>query len=306
MATQKQKAAVKQTGGQKAKISAKEDRSAIVREEIMKAQTNIEETYVDLSMLMSEAYHQEMYAGWGFKTFEEYCTAELDIGYRKSMYLIDVWDKVKSLNLPKSKVSKLGWTKMKDLAGVLTAENAKEWLEKAEKMTTREVTEAVQKIRAKQKGKEPRPVTTKMTITMSEAEGAIILEAIGEAKKITENENTTVALEMICQDWMTDRGAIPEKTPLSTHIQYLEKNYGVKITCTEPSDKKRESLKEAAKKQQKTTKVVEEAEKLGTERKKAAKETAEKKPAEKKSAKEKEAPASGGDVDIEALLGVNK
>jgi hypothetical protein len=147
-----------------------------------------------------------------------------------------------------------------------------------------------------------------MLITMSESEGAIILEAIAEAKKITENDNTTLALEMICQDWMTDRGAIPEKTPLSHHVKYLEEQYGVKITYTAPEKAKREELKAAAEKQKKTAKVVEKAEKVTAERKKTAEKAPSPSAAPEKKTKsvEKESGPTGGDVDINAILGMTK
>ena len=82
------------------------------------------------------------------------------------------------------------------------------------------------------------PMTMKLNLTMGESEHKVIMEALGEAKKICETDNLTVALEMICQDWLTEKGAKPEATHLEDHIKYLEKVYPVKISFKEISKKK--------------------------------------------------------------------
>jgi hypothetical protein len=270
MATQKQKTGEKETQavGKKSKIAAKEDRQVIVREEILKAKGNIEEGYLDLSRFLSEAYHKEYYQeAWGFQTFEEYCKVELDVAYRKAMYLVEIWDKVKTLNIPKERLAKLGWTKMKDLAAVITEENYKEWLSRAEKMTTRELTDAVKTVRRPDAAKTP--TTTIMKIVMSSAEASTINDAIEEAKKLCETESVAVALEMICQDWMAEKGGVPQKTPLSDMIKYLQKTYGVKISYeqTKAAKKEKPSAEATAKKTEeiikKASKKTESAKKKG-------------------------------------------
>lgn len=246
----KQKASV----GEVHKSKVKQDRKSVVREEIIRAKQNIEEGYLDLSQLLSEAYHKEYYLEWGFDTFETYCKEELDVAYRKSMYLVDIWDKVKSLNLPKDKVAKLGWAKLKDLAAVLTSENSEEWLEKAEKMTSREVTEAVKIVRRKDTTGVSVPVVTTMTFKMGESEANIITEAIEEAKRLCSSDNATVALEMICQDWLLEKGVAPQMANLDDHLHFLEASFGVDISykpkkqADEDSKKATTTVKKVAKK----------------------------------------------------------
>lgn len=249
--------------GAKVKSKVKENRSVLVREEILVAKNNIEGGYVDLSRLLSEGYHKEYHLEWGFSTFEEYCKAELDVAYRKAMYLVEIWDKVKSLNIPKERISKLGWTKMKDLAAVITEENYKEWLAKADKMTTRELTDAVKVVRKGETGAE-RPATTTLKVVMSEAEASVVLEAIEESKKLCETESTSVALELICQDWMADKGALPQKTPLETMVAYVEKTYGVSLEVVPAKKKEVASGKKAAE----TEKLLDKADKKTKDRKK--------------------------------------
>jgi hypothetical protein len=122
-------------------------------------------------------------------------------------------------------------------------------------------------MRAKQKGKDPRPVTTTIQLKANEDEAKTILEAISEAKKLTESGNDTVALEMICSDWLEDKGAVPEATPLESKISFLEKAYGVKLSVveeegaeTKTAAKKKTTAKKTTAKKTTAKKVAEPAE----------------------------------------------
>lgn len=240
--TKKQRTTVKSKSatetGKAVKSTVKQDRQEIVRDLIKIAKDNIETGYIDLCKLLSEAYHRSFFEEWGFEDFEAYCQEELDIKYRKAMYFVEIWDKVKSLKLDKRKVARLGWTKMKEIASVITAETAKEWMEKASKMTSRELTEAVKIVRKRDVTGVDVPTVTTMTLRMSESEANIITEAIEEAKKLTENENAVIALEMICQDWLADKGSAPERTNIDDLVAYMEEVYEVKVTYKKAKKKK--------------------------------------------------------------------
>lgn len=232
----------------------KQSRQEVVRAEIKDKYAAIESGYVDLSKLLHEAYYKEYHIEWGYEDFRGYCGAELDVNYRKAMYLIEIWDKVKKFNLPVKDVEKLGWTKMKDIASVIDEKNAKEWMKKAKEMTSRDLTEAVKISRKKDTGDTTVPSITTLTLRMSEAEANIILDAIDEAKKLCESDNAVVALGMICQDWSEQRSVEPNRSTLDDHISYLEGVFGVKMSYKAKGGKKaedaavEETLKEAEKK----------------------------------------------------------
>lgn len=244
----------------------KVQRHDTVRKEILAVRDQIEHGFVDYARLLAEAHEKEFFRKWGFETFDEYCIDELDTHYRKAMYMVDIWRTVETLKLNAKEVADLGWTKMKDLATVINKKNAASWMKKAAKMSTRELTEAVKKVRRKDvKGKDL-PVITTMTLRLGQSEAEIINEALGQAKKLCESENEVVALEMICQDWMMERGASPERTDLGAHVKYLEAIYGVKITHKQVKQKakpkaspKAEAKKAAGKKKVKDKGQAEEA-----------------------------------------------
>ena len=223
--TKQKKASKTETGA--AVVNAK--RSEEVREGIKEAQKRVEGGYVDLAKLMTEAYHAEFHTDWGYASFEEYCETELDIRYRKARYFIEIWDKVKSLDLPKARVEKLGWTKMKEIAQVITEKNAKEWMDKAEKMSSRDLEEAVRIVRKRDTKDAKVPTIVTISIKMGEAEASTITEALSEAKNLCDSTDDAVALEMICQDWLVEKGAQPTRQSLAEAIKYLERVFGVEI-----------------------------------------------------------------------------
>ena len=266
-------------------------RSAVVRKEIQDALGAIDNNSTELARLLYEAYHKEMYVEWGHEDFRNYCADELDVNYRKAMYFVDIWDKVKSLSLPLAKVRKLGWTKMKDIATVITDKNKDKLLADAMKKTSREVTEAVKLMRRKDTKGADLPTITTMSLRMSESEANIITDAIEEAKKLTESDNAVVALEMICQDWMTDQGQTPQKSSIEDHIEHLQRVYGVTLT-----------VKKATKAQQAA--AAKKAKAAAAKKKTTAKRKSKKAEAEAEVEAAEAANGDEGEQDIDDLLGI--
>ena len=137
-------------------------------------------------------------------------------------------------------------TKMKEISAVITEKNAKEWMKKAEKMSSRELAEAAKIVRKKDTKDSDVPSITTLTLRMTEAEANVILEAIEEAKSLCDSTNAVIALEMICQDWLTAKGVTPERTSLKDYIAYIEKLYGVKVSVKQETSKKKSDQQQEA------------------------------------------------------------
>jgi hypothetical protein len=241
--------------------------------------------------LLYEAYHSDMHEQWGYKKgrkgFTEFVSDELDIHYRKSMYLVDIADIVKELDLDDNEVQKMGWTKMKELSRIIDKTNHKQWMDKAKDMTTDEVIEAVKMYVGKKKktgesgGPENLPVV--MKLTMNSDEGSIMTEAINTAKKVLDTENDVNALVYIAQEWMQTSGTDMETVTLENQIAFLEKIYGVKLAVSPSEDEGDESSAEVMK--------AKAEESLAKEKTAAAKDATKKStPAKKKSPGAKKSP----------------
>lgn len=263
---------------------------AELRKAIIDADKDMETNHIRLAELLYTAYHKDFYVQWGYdegkKGFETFCSTEMNTGYRKAMYLVEVWEAMKNLSISKRDAVSLGWTKLKDIAAVATKETVEEWIKKAKEMSTRDLTEAVKITRRSDTSGGGVPSVTTMTLKMSESEANIIMEAIEEAKKVTESDNAVVALEMICQDWMQEKGSSPERTTIEDIIGYVKEVYdvGLVIAGEEGTDKPKEKTGATEKK--------------APAKKKAA--------AKKKTTKKEETPpkddSDKGDADVDDML----
>jgi hypothetical protein len=86
---------------------------------------------------------------WGYKDFEDYAEAELNIQRRRARRLVFVWHLVKeelgSLDGDlRRRFKDLGWSKVRELARLITVENAEYWIRAAETMDYRSLVLAVQ------------------------------------------------------------------------------------------------------------------------------------------------------------------
>lgn len=152
-------------------------------------------------------------------TFKEFITERFGLHYRKAMYLINIYDRLVEANIPWEKVSGLGWTKLKELADILTVENVDEWVEKALSMTTLNLQEAIKVFKAGglstdgTTAPDSSGVST-ITFKVHPDQKETITQAIDKALEEAETEFKGVALEAICIGYLA--GATGKKAkPMS-------------------------------------------------------------------------------------------
>lgn len=104
----------------------------------------------------------------GFGTYVE---EKLAVGYRKSMYLIDIYAKWNKYGLPSEKVQEIGWTKAQEIARVMSADNAEELVELAEGSTVTDLKETIKESYSR-KGEDTREVVKKITFKFRLVENA--------------------------------------------------------------------------------------------------------------------------------------
>jgi len=229
---QASKSTQKQSTGKKAQTHADK-----IRSEIPELMAQADQHYLDAAERLSEVFHKGFYQQpYGYEKFDHYCEAELPWKPRSAKYLIEVFDKANLLNLPKDRIAKIGWTKMKDLVAILSKEMSEDeiedWLKFAEENKSRDVTEEVKKHRRRTRsdsGSSPEDGHITWRLKMTESEANILTDGINEAKALCSTSNDVTALEMIVQDWMEVKGNRPSRASIEDAIQYLENAYGVII-----------------------------------------------------------------------------
>lgn len=126
----------------------------IIRNRIVKLKEIIEDSYFEIAGLLYIIYNKRLFYKWGYHSFEEYVNEELSFGRRKADYLRDIWyyfgvEVGDSVVL--HKVAGLGWTKVKELVGVVTPKNVDDWVELGGRLNTIQLKNEVRIYKARRK-----------------------------------------------------------------------------------------------------------------------------------------------------------
>lgn len=164
-----------------------------------------EENFFKLGGVLSVIQTNNWYQPYG--SFREYVEGEHGMQYRRAVYWTDIYNRLVEAKVPWSKVKDIGWTKLKEIASVLTTENVDEWVEIAKGQTTLQLIETVKSAKNKNnapaqlEGGEAKTVTTK-TFKVHEGQKATIELALEKAREASNTTVDTVALENICLDYL--------------------------------------------------------------------------------------------------------
>lgn len=156
------------------------------------------------------------------QTFEGFVHQTYGFQGRKARYLINIYDNLVTKQIPWEKVSHLGWTKVKELAPVLTPENVDEWVTKAEGLTVLELIAVIKGALAPE-GAEKAVKTsddiTRMTFKLKTDQAEVVTQALAKAKGELHTEFDTVALENICAGYVGGTSVVSKPYSLDEVIQ---------------------------------------------------------------------------------------
>lgn len=177
---------------------------------------SIDKDYFMLGGVLSSIQAQGWYMDKSYENFRAYVETECGIQYRKAMYLISIYNGLVNSGVPWSKVSDLGWTKLKELAGILSPENVDEWVGYAKDMTTLQLQEYIKQKSANAVAGGDAPATqtaakvdevkksvTTMTFKVHPDQKETVKAALDKAKHETGTTVDTVALEHIALDFLS-------------------------------------------------------------------------------------------------------
>ncbi|MEY9560515.1 hypothetical protein [Sinorhizobium fredii] len=180
-----------------------------------------------------------------YASFQEYIEKEHGLNYRKAIYFIGFYNDLVESKVPWEKVKGIGWTKLKEIAGIITPENVDEWVEKAMKNNTITLIDMVKKHLAKDQAgaiadQSTKTLSTK-TFKMHQEQRDTVEAALSKAKDQSGTTVDTVALEYICLEYLG--GQTLEKKLQSMGIEAalaaVEKafpNAAIEVALTETED----------------------------------------------------------------------
>jgi hypothetical protein len=180
---------------------------------------NIEVNYFKLGGILKLINDNSWFEG--FEAFDDFVEEKYGFASRKARYLISIYENLVTKMIPWEKVSHLGWTKLKDLAPVLTPENVDDWVAKAEKLTVKEL-QAVLKAEAGEGGEKIQKTTEdviKISFKLKADQADIVTQALAKAKGELHTEFDSVAIENICSGYVGGTSAVSKPYSLDEVIQ---------------------------------------------------------------------------------------
>lgn len=81
-----------------------------------------------LGGVLARIHREKWFAGAGYADFRSYVEGRHGFRLRKAHYLVSIYGSVIDLGLTWAELKPVGWSKLKELVGVITKDNASEWL----------------------------------------------------------------------------------------------------------------------------------------------------------------------------------
>lgn len=162
----------------------------------------VELNYFRLGGILRRIFENSWFEG--HESFGAFVSGEFGFQERKAKYLMEIYEALVDKQIPWAKVSGLGWTKLKDLAKILTLENVDEWVEKAKGLSVIELQNLLKGDKsagAAGSGSTSDDVTiVKFKLKPDALE--TVQTALAKAKGETGTEFDNVALENLCSAYL--------------------------------------------------------------------------------------------------------
>jgi hypothetical protein len=199
-----------------------------------------ERTYFIMGGVLADIYYNKRYVDIenesgkllydGNKGFEHYVSAELGIRYRKAKYLIDIYMHFTQLGADEEELSRVGWSKAKELLKATTKENYLSLIAYAEEHTREEI---VEHINTQYLGDgtgskaEPKVAMTRFKFALFEDKGNMAKEALEVAKNAADAQNDSEAFDFMVTEWFANQDYAPSSQEAA--IEALEKRFNIKL-----------------------------------------------------------------------------
>lgn len=189
---------------------------------------NVEVSYFKLGGVLARIAENSWFEG--FENFDDFVYEKYGFQGRKARYLMSIYTNLVTKQIPWEKVSGLGWTKLKDLAPILTPENVDEWVTKATNCTVIELQAMIKATKPGEEGEKTAKTTDEVVnlkFKLKTDQAEVVQQALAKAKGELHTEFDTVALENICA------GYVGGNTALATpNIDDVIKSLGMEAVLT--------------------------------------------------------------------------
>jgi len=229
-------------------IDGQEYKDIDVRRMILDQIQRTDKALREIAKLLFTVYQRSLFTRWGFKNFQEYVESDLGFKYRKANYLVNIWswytENVHREDVMDAVWNEIGWSKAKELVGVITDENADHWLSRARDLNAVQLAEEARKYLQLQKGDgdgggaaskggdEFKTMSLKLTVAQKEN----VEEAIELASKMSGSEKKGHNIDLISTNFIANNADSLARDSLD-FLGLIEKQYGISILAVRLSDK---------------------------------------------------------------------
>ncbi len=215
------------------------DVKAEVRSDIVELVSSITKNYFQLAALLHDVRQNSYYIAWGFRTWREYAETEVGIGARKADYLVQIYDWFGSMGANAQQwVEGLGWTKAKELVGVVDEQNIDEWRSRIDGLSFSQMKSELEgHVDAGALGEDggdggsssgsgDGEKTSKLSFALYPAQKANVEQAIAAAKKAVKSDKDGHALDLICSDYLASTAGIVN---MNDYFRRIESITGLRL-----------------------------------------------------------------------------
>lgn len=232
-----------------AKIIKKAESGDGILEAAKSLATQVEQTYFNLGGVLAEIHSKRSYVEAGFKGdtgWEKYLADELNLDYRKAMYLIEIYKTFSKIGIDETRIAEIGWTKMRSVAKVAKGLDAKQLdklLEKASKMKRDDLDAYIVKNFVGSKGASERIAKVVYKFTAMGDEAEYINASVARAQELVEGGDVNSALKHIVREWAMMADGVELK--LQDAMKAVETRFGVKLAVAADTEAEVEEEAEA-------------------------------------------------------------
>lgn len=215
-----------------------------LRQSIIVLKEEIEDSSWNLGMKLFEVHSTSAYMEWGFKNWKDYVEGELHFGLRKANYLVQIaaWFRDLSPSV-RGWVEKLGWSKAKELVGVVTNENAAEWKKKVKDKSVNDIHGMLNAERLSQESNDEKvnvnkasdggEKATRKAFSLFPEQLSNVERAMGKAAEMSLSDKDGHNLDMVCVEFLASHAAIDN---VSDYLILVQNVVGLKLIAVKPGN----------------------------------------------------------------------
>lgn len=152
-------------------------------------------------------FTRAMENGWfaGHKDFRAFVEEECSFSFRTAGYAVSTYKALLGAGVTWEQVKGLGWSKLKEIAPLLTSSNVDRWVAKAVKLPYLQLVEVVRAEKARQAGDKEGAKVQKVAPKLFKLHGdqkELLDKALAKAKEATGSDVDAVALEAMALDYL--------------------------------------------------------------------------------------------------------